>query len=128
MDAAERAWKDFWVGTPMSATGRLPGAGTGSFRASARFDPDRAVVANVTSHEATTVFVVCLDVGQELPEHPAPAELTLLVIEGQPIVTIADVAKDTAVGDVMVMTAGTTHSLSAGAQRAVVVGVLQARQ
>lgn len=35
--------------------------------------PDRPVVANVTSHQETTVFLVCLDIGQQLPEHPAPA-------------------------------------------------------
>lgn len=112
----------------MGATEEPFPAGTGSFRSSVRFDPDRPVVANVTSHEATTVFVVCLEPGQELPTHPAPAELTLLVIEGQPTVTVADTAKAASVGDVLAMVAGTTHSLSAGGHRAVVVGVLQARQ
>jgi len=74
------------------------------------------------------VFVVCLEVDQELPEHPAPAELTLLVIEGQPTVTVAGVATATAVGDVMVMATGILHALKAGSQRAIVVGVLQARE
>ncbi|PZS22824.1 MAG: hypothetical protein DLM54_02340 [Acidimicrobiales bacterium] len=103
-------------------------AGTGSFRSFVRFDPDQPVVASVTAHRSTKVFVVCLEVDQELPQHPAPMELTLLVIEGQPTVTVADKATLAAAGDVMVMAVGTPHSLKAGAQRAIVVGVLQARE
>lgn len=102
-----------------------PGAGIGSFRSSVHFNPDRPVIANVATHENTTVFVVCLDAGQALTEHPAPAALTLLVIEGQPTVTVADAAMVGDVGDVIVVGAGTLHSLLAGSQRAVVVGVLQ---
>ena len=95
-----------------------------SFRSAIRFDPDRPVVANVATRHDTPVFVVCLDVGQVLSEHPAPADLTLLVIEGQPTITVADAATVTATGDVVVMAEETLHSLAAGAQRAVVVGVL----
>ncbi len=105
-----------------------PLSGRGSFRSKVRFDPDRPVVATVTSHQGTTVFVVCLDVGQELPEHPAPGPLTLLVIEGNPTITVADTATTSVVGDVAVMAAATVHSLSAGPQQAVVVGVLATRK
>ncbi len=109
----------------MSATDGPTTGGVGSYRSAVRFDPDRPVVANVVSHGATKVFVVCLEVGQELSEHLAPGELTLLIIEGQPTVTVGTETKVTATGDVVVMAAGTPHSLSAGAHRAVVVGVLQ---
>lgn len=73
------------------------------------------------------MFVVCLDVDQALSEHPAPADLTLLIIEGQPAITVADTTTVTTAGDVMVMGLGTLHSLAAGSQRAVVVGVLHTR-
>ncbi len=105
-----------------------PPSGSGSFRSKVRFDPDRPVVATVTSHQDTTVFVVCLDVGQELPEHPAPGPLTLLVIEGRPTITVNGTAATSAVGDVTVMAAATMHSLAAGPTRAVVVGVVANRK
>ena len=94
----------------MSVTGGPLPAGTGSFTSAVRFDPDRPVVANVVSHRAATVFVVGLEAGQELPEHPAPAELTLLVVEGQPTVTVAGDARCSRAGDVVVMATGTAHS------------------
>lgn len=94
---------------------------------SIRFDPDRPVVANVVSHRSTTVFAVCLDVGQELAPHPAPAELTLMIMEGQPTITVAEAARLSAPGDVVAMGEGVMHSLSAGSQRTVVVGILQAK-
>ncbi len=53
-----------------------------SLRAATRFDPLQAVVATVASDRDITVFVVCLEPGQELPRHVAPAELTLLVTRG----------------------------------------------
>lgn len=71
--------------------------------------------------------MVCLDSGQTLAEHPAPADLTLLVIEGQPKITVEDAATVAATGDVMMMPEGALHSLSAGRHRAVVVGVLHRR-
>lgn len=114
--------------TTVNGTDGALAAGIGSYRSAVRFDPDRPVVANVVSYRATTVFVVCLDVGQELAEHLAPDELTLLIIEGQPTVTVEGEINVTAAGDVVVMAAGAPHSLSAGAAPAVVVGVLQARQ
>jgi quercetin dioxygenase-like cupin family protein len=104
-----------------------PEPGLGSFKAATRFDPREAVVATVTSERATTVFVVCLEPGQELPRHPAPAELTLLVIEGEPVITVVDVSLSTIPGDVVVVAAGAVHALRAGPQRAVVVGVLNGR-
>lgn len=103
-----------------------PQAAFASVPSSIRFDPDRPVVANVASHPSTTVFVVCLDVGQELAPHPAPAELALLVMEGRPTITVAEAVQLSAPGDVAVMAQGIMHSLKAGAQRAVVVGVLRA--
>ncbi|MDP9335705.1 MAG: hypothetical protein M3Q30_20690 [Actinomycetota bacterium] len=104
-----------------------PEPGLGSFRAATRFDPHEAVVAAVTSDLATTVFVVCLEPAQELPQHPAPAELTLLVIKGEPAITVTDISRSTTPGDVVVVAAGAIHALRAGPQRAVVVGVLNGR-
>ncbi len=100
------------------------GAATGSFRSVVRFDPGEAVVAAVTSDRGTTVFVVCLEPDQELPRHPAPGELTLLVIEGRPVITVADQRYGADQGDVMVVPAGAIHALRAETARAVVVGVL----
>lgn len=108
----------------MSAAAEPQPSATASFRSAIRFDPGRAVVANVASRLSTTVFVVCLDVSQTLAEHRAPSDLTLLVIEGQPTITVDDTAMITTTGDVIVVAAGTLHSLTAGSQRAVVVGVL----
>jgi quercetin dioxygenase-like cupin family protein len=99
----------------------------GSFLNATRFDPRAPVVATVTSDLATMVFVVCLEPAQELPRHPAPAELTLLVIEGEPVITVMDVVSSTVPGDVLVVAAGAVHALRAGHQRAVVVGVLNRR-
>ncbi len=111
----------------MSAAQEPPRGVAGSFRSLVRFDPERAVVDNVATQDGTTVFVVCLDADQALSEHPAPADLTLLVIEGQPTITVADTSMVTAAGDVTVMAEGTLHSLAANTQRAVVVGVLHFR-
>ena len=41
------------------------GSGSHSFRSAIRFDPEKAVVATVTSDRDTTVFVVCLEAAQE---------------------------------------------------------------
>jgi len=107
----------------LSASGKR----AGSFRSSVRFDPDRAVVATIATDDATTVFSVCLDGDQALAEHPAPADLTLLVIEGQPTITVEGAPTVTATGDVMIIHEGALHSLTAGPHRAVVVGVLHNR-
>lgn len=80
----------------------------------------------MAAYRATTVFVVCLDAGQELSQHLGPAELTLLIIEEQPTVTVGPETKITATGDVVVMAAGAPHSLSVGDAEPVVGGVLQA--
>ena len=96
----------------------------GSIRDVTRFDPDAPVVATVAVHLTTTIFVVCLDSGQELPTHAAPGALTLLVIEGHVTITIAGAEHLSHAGDVVVMSRGAPHSLSAGSGRAVVVGVL----
>ncbi|MDQ6840620.1 MAG: cupin domain-containing protein [Actinomycetota bacterium] len=109
--------------TPDAA--RMP---SGSFRSSIRFDPERPVVATVSTERATTVFVVCLEPAQALAQHPAPNELTLLVIDGQPLITVIDEACPTKPGDVLVVASGALHSLRAGSDRAVVVGVLTGRK
>lgn len=100
------------------------GSGTHSLRSAVRFDPEKVAVATVTSDRDTTVFVVCLEPAQELAPHPAPAELTLVVIEGGPVITVADVSRTTAPGDVLIVAADALHSLRGGPERAVVVGVL----
>ena len=64
--------------------------GLGSIFDAAHFDPQEAVVADVTSYRSTTVFVVCLEPSHEPSKHPAPAELTLVVVQGEPIVTMLD--------------------------------------
>jgi quercetin dioxygenase-like cupin family protein len=104
------------------------GLGTRSFRAATRFDSEKAVVATVTSDRDTTVFVVCLEAAQELPSHPAPAELTLLVVEGNPVITVVDSSRTTSPGDVLIVAVDAPHALHAGPERAVVVGVLQGRR
>ena len=108
----------------MSDVSDVPVPGLGSFLKATRFDPRAPVVATVTSDLATTVFVVCLEPAQELPRHPALAELTLLVVEGEPVITVVDVVRSTVPGDVLIIAAGAIHTLRAGHQRAVVVGVL----
>jgi quercetin dioxygenase-like cupin family protein len=74
------------------------------------------------------VFVVCLEPHQELPRHLAPAELTLLVMEGRPVITVVDKPCPTNPGDVLIIAAGAVHSLQASDERAVVVGVLTGRE
>ncbi len=108
----------------MSEAPETVGAVAGSFRSVVWFDPREAVVATVASDRATAVFVVCLEPDQELPRHPAPGELTLLVIEGRPVITVADKRSATDQGDVRVVPTGAIHALRAATARAVVVGVL----
>jgi quercetin dioxygenase-like cupin family protein len=50
-------------------------------------------------------------VAQELSRHPAPAELNLLVIEGEPVITVVDISRSTTPGDVVVAAAGAVHAL-----------------
>ncbi len=111
----------------MSEAPETIAAVAGSFRSVVRFDPREAVVATVTSDRGTTVFVVCLEPSQGLPRHPAPGELTLLVIEGRPVITVADKRYATDQGDVLVVPTGAMHALRAETDRAVVVGVLRGR-
>lgn len=111
----------------MSEVPETVGAAAGSFRSAVRFDPREAVVVTVTSDRGTTVFVVCLEPDQGLPRHPAPGELTLLVIEGRPVITVADKRYATDPGDVLVVAAGAIHALRADTDRAIVVGVLTGR-
>lgn len=111
----------------MSEVPRPVDATAGSFRSAVRFDLREAVVATVTSDRGTTVFVVCLEPNQELPRHPAPGELTLLVIEGQPVITVGDKGYGTYQGDVLVVPPGAIHALRADTDRAIVVGVLTGR-
>ncbi len=96
----------------------------GSIRDVTRFDPDAPVVATVAVHLTTTIFVVCLDSGQDLPTHAAPGALTLLVIEGHVTITVAGTEHLSHAGDVVAVSPGAPHSLFAGSGRAVVVGVL----
>ncbi|MDQ6783307.1 MAG: hypothetical protein M3063_07690 [Actinomycetota bacterium] len=108
----------------MSEDSEAAGTGIGSFRTATRFDSHSPVVAAVGSDRATKVFVVCLEPGQELARHPAPLELTLLVIEGDPLITFDEKPRLAMPGDVVIVAAGGVHSLRGGSQRAVVVGVL----
>lgn len=96
----------------------------GSLRQATRFNPDKAVVATVVSDSGTRVFVVCLEPAQVLPPHPAPAGLTLIVTQGEPVITVQGSSHSTTPGDVVVMATGALHTLRAGPHRAVVVGVL----
>ena len=101
----------------MSDVPEMVGTPAGSFRSMVRFDPRKAVVATVVSDRSTTVFVVCLEPGQELPRHPAPGELTLLVIEGRPVITVAEEGCATDQGAVLVVPAGAIHALRATTDR-----------
>jgi quercetin dioxygenase-like cupin family protein len=103
-------------------------AGFSSIHDAIRFDARAPVVAEVASNGATKVFVVCLEPGQELRSHRAPAELTLLVIEGEPVVTVGDGSRPAAGGDVFLVATGALHALSAGPRAAIVVGILNQTQ
>ncbi len=86
-------------------------------------DSGAPVVSTVASGHNTTAFKVCLEPGQELATHSVPIEVTLVVLEGEPIIAVGPVEGVGKVGDVLIVPAGVDHGLRAGPGRAVVVGV-----
>ena len=103
----------------------IPDASLPSFLDAVAFDAGRATVTPLASLGSMRAFVVGLQPGQRLADHPAPAPLCLLVVEGNVTITVDGHARPAPAGSTVVIGDGVTHALEAvGSARAIVVGVL----
>ena len=63
--------------------------------------------------KAGTVTLFAFDVGQGLSEHTAPFDAMVQVLDGEVVVTIAGKPVNLKIGEITIMPANKTHSLSA---------------
>ncbi|MBI5211443.1 MAG: cupin domain-containing protein [Elusimicrobia bacterium] len=76
-----------------------------------------AVVSRTLVNKSTgTVTIFAFDKGQGLSEHTAPFDALVLVLDGQAEVSIAGRPRRLSAGELIIMPAGSPHSLKAVAR------------
>jgi quercetin dioxygenase-like cupin family protein len=84
-----------------------------SYRSAVVFRPDRVQPVVLAETERIRVLLVCLEPGQALPVHRPGIDLTLLVLEGDGMMTAGDRVDLVSPGTVAVVPAGAARGLRA---------------
>ena len=87
---------------------------TTRWTAAVEYSSDRPVIRAISDIDTMRAFVVGLEPGQELREHPAPGDLTLIVVAGDAVIPIDGIERHASIGAVVVLPKGAPHSIRAG--------------
>ena len=77
------------------------------------YAPGAVVSRTLLDHKAGTLTVFSFDRGQGLSEHTAPFDATVLILDGEAVITIGGEPTTVAAGGMVIMPAGIPHSLRA---------------
>ena len=79
----------------------------------AAYAPGAVVSRTLLDHPAGTLTVFSFDAQQGLSEHTAPYDASVLILDGEAVITIGGTPQTVPAGRMVIMPAGVPHSLRA---------------
>ena len=77
------------------------------------YQDDSVVSKTIIDKQAGTITLFAFDKGQGLSKHQASYDATVLIVEGQAIITIGDKEHRVSAGQIIIMPANVPHSVNA---------------